>query len=556
LILPPAPHPPEAHNPQGPALAQGRGMQRQLAQQQTHIETALKDVDDWVRQPPYFELAISDDKDDVLRAHHEAHDAFKTAIQSGNRTLRLTNISIAHLPPSVLQHFDNFYLYGLDRLCNLRIPASVGAQGKPPYVRKVHVESCSRLYSVTVADNQQTSINVQVVPPTTEFAKARACKDVAGVFVCVKDCGGLQEIDLSQTVASDVALYGCTHTPSAVPHLIPGTVLKLFPPPALCTLRGKIHKEFDPQGDIFLHMLRNRTAQVWAKGQSSEGTVRLAAFSGAVRMAQVSLVMQQCVTEIKAAARLAGVPTPCLQEMCLQEFFGPVLRTQLRKTTWLDDPGLLPENHEESLEITPPLAQALRLAIKQVSDQGLGSLFAHLPQLQDFLEAYPNRSPLIRPGTLAEICIQGLVKADADADADADKAELETTLGELSLHNTGAVLNWSISVMPASDPPAFTRIAPTQWGWELGDKIWVSVKPNRLNNCGILMRVSPDPRSRDQAIDLIQAHVATSHVLYDCVVRETTDLKSDSALVHLPPGTTSVVLRGVVGSAQYDLPKP
>jgi hypothetical protein len=553
LILPPTPHDPASYNPQGPTLAQGRGMQRDMQVAYMQKVAALRDVDTWFAQAPRHDPELPGSKalqDDYL----VAHTTIKAQIERGTKILTLTRTAISHLPESVLQHFHGVDLSEFSRLSSLKIPLPLGAPGTLPRLRKVHVAFCPNLTELGVADKQHS---VVCVGKLDRFSAPAHCpKYLLGQMLLVQTqaCEKLQDIDLTQTDANEVVLYG-DHGARSV-----------LAPPKLCTLRAKVRRGFDPQGEIFLHMLDNRIAQWAAKAKAmrvhpkdGEDMLQQVPPAGWVKLMQVALVMRKCAAEIAAQANLAGVPTPCLQQACLQEFFGPVLRKYLGAASWLDGHGVLPA-YEIPIELSPDLVHTLRLAAKQLTDQGLEPLLQLEPLFEDF--DAENLRALVMPETLAEICTQALVE-QAQPVALRDMSTLyESTL----LHRTiaGTVFNaYACSgLMPESNPPAFTRLTVTgQNRLRRQIEVELELKPNCRDNDGVYVRVLPSLSNNSGAVvlSLRDVNKNSGAVLYALDWAKESHLRPNWVLQLLPPGTTSVAFadRGIDtawSSNTYKLP--
>jgi hypothetical protein len=529
LTLPPTEHVPEAHNPQGPALAQGRGLQQRLQELQRHKNSAYSDAELW--------LAQARTHDPELAGNQKLEDDYfvtcaiiKNFIKRDNRTLSLTNSEVSHLPESVLQYFDGFDFSGLSRISSLKIPRPAAAPGIPQdtarHRGKVHVSRCPALMKLSVADGCHTSISVQ----TSRSSGENYYTQTAQVFVSA--CDRLEQIDLSQTVAVEVILSG--------DHMVPNWIL----PAELSTLRGKVDAGFDPQGAIFLTMLRNCIRQLASKDTAASTdpngnvAVQPEALIGLVKLAQVSLAMQQCAAQFTAAAQKDHIATPCLQQACFQELFGPVLRQHLSETTWLADYGVLPIS-EQHVVIPPELKLALRNVAKEVAHQGIVPLLDTFPLLaQSFANEYPPTA-MIEPGTLAKICIKGLVAEGGYLDE-----MVQNAVANAALHTS-----LRSALIPASDPPVFAAVSAETESL-LSRQLHVQFKPSTTSYGAAYLRVSGVLGSHFTAVDMrcspgqLANTLEPSTVFYDVEAVATTPIKPQAHLQPLPPGITRVVLLG------------
>jgi hypothetical protein len=254
----------------------------------------------------------------------------------------------------------------------------------------------------------------------------------------------------------------------------------------------------------------------------------------------VALVMRKCAAEIAAQADLAGVPTPCLQQACFQELFGPVLRKYLGAASWLDGHGVLPA-YEIPIELSSDLVHTLRLAAKQLTDQGLEPLLQLEPLFEDFDNE--NLRAMVMPETLAEICTQALVEQARPAAV----MNMSTLYEGALLHRTiaGTVFNaYACSeLMPESDPPAFTRLTVTGQN-RLRREIEVELerRPNCRDEDGVYVRVLPSLSNNFGAavLSLRNFNKNSGEVLYALDWAKESHLRPNSVLQLLPPGTTSV----------------
>jgi hypothetical protein len=423
LSLPPA-QPPDvapAHNPQGPALAQGRGLQQQLTLQ-AQKNAALSDARAWhaqvhIQDPEaLFSKKLRDD-------YRQVFEKIEASIIRGDKTLALAHASISHLPETVLRHFNSYHFAYLTRLSGLRIPAPASHAEVQDAGRSVHVRSCDRLSELSVAEAQKSRF--RVVVEGWSFRKEQPGTQDS-FSICSVECSSLKKIDLSDTAATALDLR------------VEQSSVCVVPPPKLLTWHGQVGHDFDRQGEIFLRILNNQVLQLDPEtspvyASPNDGMLIPA---GLVKLAKVSLLMIALNAEIAAEARRSGVSTPCLQQACLRDLFGPVLGKYLGESTWLSwqdamfsldrlnpNDGFI-SGHDIAM-IKPSLSLIAKFKAKEcglMSPSKLWLVTDWLP-LQAYIEDCPALTA--KPGDLAKICIRGVIYGLQKTDASDENLALD-----------------------------------------------------------------------------------------------------------------------------------
>jgi hypothetical protein len=300
-------------------------MRRQLTVQ-AQKNAAIQDAEVWLAEATTHDLEAFLNKD-LRDDYRQVFAKIKASIENGAKELTLKWSGVSHRPEAVLRHFSNFNFENLSPLTSLKIPAPIHAEGTQKHQREIIIFRCRRLTELSVADTHHACVHV--VAALAEHPQSRVKAQNNLLIRCVVGAA-LKKIDLSGTAATALDL------------LVAQEGVFMAAPPKLLTCRGIVTNDFDPEGQIFLRMLNNQ-----ADPLDPESSIDLTAPydsrpistlipAGLVQLAQVSILMHGFTDEIKYEAKRLKVPTLCLQQACLLDIFGPVLRRHWGPTAWLD----------------------------------------------------------------------------------------------------------------------------------------------------------------------------------------------------------------------------
>jgi hypothetical protein len=531
-VVPPLPQPlprfsqaPPSDNPQGPAVARGRAVQHRLGMRMDKV-AALSAAQAWLAHAGLHDHRIFGDKT-IVENYRTVFQQLQSAIENGVRKLILQGqktSEITHLPASVLHHFDSVDFRDFPGLTTLAIPAPASASQR---VGRVDISNCQALTELSVAGASK-SVRLVVADSPEDLRPWNS--DFAATSITIASYGKLKKVDLSQSAATEVDVF-CE------------AGITFVPPPQLSILRGRVCKNFDRQGHVFLHMLTQRADQ-WVtkgtmKGQTGELPVTLV---GMVKLAQVTLVMRKSQASIAALAVRSRVPTPYFQQALVQEVFGQTLRKYLGPAVWIDAHGVMPMSDLPLMVLHNKyydLVDKLRRVAREVTDMDIEALaadFLPLRKLQDW-----RPSLLIAPNSLAELCAKGLLAMHEKKYTDATQAQEDLdALEALSVHNSTLPQDPYRELMPESNPPGFDLVPVTGTSTF---ECTVTVRPISAYNAQLQILVMA-PTYISDALCLVpktnQEDKGT--VDYAMAFVPSTNQRQNFVRQSLPPGTTRVRL--------------